>query len=281
MAEIGLWLDATVSAFRLKHDVVDMTPALLRGDPIYEDLQLSWTDWPSFIGDLRDRDGTYVVELRTPKGRGVTCIVNGKQVATFTADHPEFGDPSLLDKLAASKRGTISVRCEPVEDVDFTNPEPEMAIPAAPAQPVQPLPAAPPQPVAAAEVAQPVAASGTINPFAGSGGDAGAGNGSGVDNPFGPIFDSSPNGNGVVADHQPVNVSVAEVLPQLKEIAQERLQRSSPRVEAMLDDAAAADKPLESVLAEIRGLVIRGVMQSTLDSVVDEMLTSASSHASA
>jgi hypothetical protein len=49
----------------------------------------------------------------------------------------------------------------------------------------------------------------------------------------------------------------------------------------MLDDAAAADKPLESVLAEIRGLVIRGVMQSTLDSVVDEMLTAASSHAAA
>jgi hypothetical protein len=278
MAEIRLWLDATVSAFRLKRDVVDMTPALLRGDPLYEDLRLSWTDWPSFIEDLRDRDGTYVVELRTPKGRGVTCIVNSKQVATFTADHPEFGDPSLLDKLAASKTGTISVRCEPVDEVDFTNPEPETAAPVAPVAPAAPAQAAAPQPVTAADVVQPAAPAGTINPFAG-GGDVAAGNGAGVDNPFGPIFGS--NGNGVVADHQPVNVSVAEVLPQLKEIAQQRLQRSSPRVEAMLDDAAAADKPLESVLAEIRGLVIRGVMQSTLDSVVDEMLAAATSHASA
>jgi hypothetical protein len=272
MDEIRLWLDATVSAFRLKHDVVDMTPALLRGNPLYEDLRLSWTDWPSFIEDLRDRDGTYVVELRTPKGRGVTCIVNGKQVATFTAEHPEFGDPSLLDKLAASKRGTISVRCEPVDEIEFTNSEPEMAKPVASVQPLT----APAQPMAAADAAPP-AAPGTINPFAN--GDAGNGNGSGVDNPFGPIFGS--NGNGMVADHQPVNVSVAEVLPELKTIAQDRLQRSSSRVEAMLDDAAAADKPLESVLAEIRGLVIRGVMQSTLDSVVDEMLTAASSHAAA
>jgi len=281
MAEIRLWLDATVSAFRLKRDVVDMTPALLRGNPLYEDLQLSWTDWPAFIEDLRDRDGTYVVELRTPKGRGVTCIVNSKQVATFTADHPEFGDPSLLDKLAASKQGTISVRCEPVEDIEFTNSEPETLAPVATTSvvpdPAAPLPTAAPQAVASADVAQPVVPAGTINPFAG-GGDA-AGNGVGVDNPFGPIFGS--NGNGMVADHQPVNVSVAEVLPQLKEIAQQRLQRSSPRVEAMLDDAAAADKPLESVLAEIRGLVIRGVMQSTLDSVVDEMLAAATSHASA
>jgi hypothetical protein len=270
MAEIRLWLDATVSAFRLKRDVVDMAPVLLRGDAIYEDLRLSWTDWTSFIDDLRHRDGTFVVELQTANGRGVTCISDGEHVATFTSDHPEFGDASLLDKLAASGRGTISVRCEPAEKVAFSNDEPE------------PAPAVIAEPVVAAEPTAPAAAdtsSGTINPFASNGSGESGSNGAGVDNPFGAMF--SGTGGSAATDHQPVNVTVADILPELKEIAQDRLQRSSSRVEAMLDDAAAGDKPLESVLAEIRGLVIRGVMQSTLDSVVDEMLAAATAHASA
>ncbi len=59
--------------------------------------------------------------------------------------------------------------------------------------------------------------------------------------------------------------------PQLKQVARARLQRSSPKVETMVDDAAARDLPLEVLLSDIRGLVIRGVMQSTLDEVADEM----------
>ena len=39
----------------------------------------------------------------------------------------------------------------------------------------------------------------------------------------------------------------------------------------MLDEVNTQGRPLDAVLVEIRGLVIRGVMQSTLDEVVDEM----------
>jgi hypothetical protein len=46
----------------------------------------------------------------------------------------------------------------------------------------------------------------------------------------------------------------------------------------MVDEAAARDLGLDTLLDEIRGLVIRGVMQSTLDQVVDEMAAVASPH---
>ena len=64
---------------------------------------------------------------------------------------------------------------------------------------------------------------------------------------------------------------VAPIATALKQVARLRLQRSSPRVEAMVDEAAARDLSLDTLLDEIRGLVIRGVMQSTLDQVVDKM----------
>lgn len=65
--------------------------------------------------------------------------------------------------------------------------------------------------------------------------------------------------------------SVRDLLPELKMVARNRLQRSAARVEAMLDDAAEADRPIAAVLDEVAGLTIRGVMQSTLDQVVDDM----------
>ncbi len=57
----------------------------------------------------------------------------------------------------------------------------------------------------------------------------------------------------------------------LKELARLRLQRSSPRVEAMIDDAVAQRLPLGILVDEVRGLVIRGVMAVTLDQLADEM----------
>ena len=57
----------------------------------------------------------------------------------------------------------------------------------------------------------------------------------------------------------------------LKEVARVRLQRSSTRVEAMIDEAIAQHLPLETLIDDVRGLVIRGVMQATLDEVADEM----------
>jgi hypothetical protein len=65
--------------------------------------------------------------------------------------------------------------------------------------------------------------------------------------------------------------------PELKRVARERLQRSSPRVEAMIDEAVARNLPLDGLLVQIRGLVIRGIMQSTLDEVVADMAAVAGS----
>jgi hypothetical protein len=57
----------------------------------------------------------------------------------------------------------------------------------------------------------------------------------------------------------------------LKDVARLRLQRSSARVETMVDEAVAQHLPLETLIDDVRGLVIRGVMQATLDEVADEM----------
>jgi hypothetical protein len=81
-------------------------------------------------------------------------------------------------------------------------------------------------------------------------------------------FASPPPANGIPL---PAGSISPEVVTELKMIARQRLQRSGARVEAMLDDVTTLNRPLDDVLAEIRGLVIRGVMQSTLDEVVDEM----------
>jgi len=66
--------------------------------------------------------------------------------------------------------------------------------------------------------------------------------------------------------------SVAALLPELKRLVQERLHHSSLRLEILLEDAAANNASLDAVVAEVRATPIRGVMQSTLDDLADEML---------
>jgi hypothetical protein len=66
--------------------------------------------------------------------------------------------------------------------------------------------------------------------------------------------------------------TVAQLLPQLKRLVQERLHQSSLRLEILLEDAAANNASLDSVVGEVRATPIRGVMQSTLDELADEML---------
>jgi len=91
-----------------------------------------------------------------------------------------------------------------------------------------------------------------------------------------PPGSTPPKGNGASPDQ--LDTTVEQLLPAFKQIARARLQRSALRVETMLDDAAQQGRPVEAVLAEIRGLTIRGVMQSTLDQVVDEMMAVALEH---
>jgi len=66
-------------------------------------------------------------------------------------------------------------------------------------------------------------------------------------------------------------IPVRDVLPDLKLVARERLHRSAPRLERLLEDAAEEARPLNAVMADIRQMSIRGVLPSTLAEVADQM----------
>jgi hypothetical protein len=276
---IESWTDATVSAYQLDRSVVALVPSLYRGSPCHEDLRLEWTDWKGLLADLCGRGGFFVVELDTPIGRGVTLILDGRQVATYTESHPELGPEGLLDPLAATRRGTIWVRREPATTAPVVKPIP--ATPPSPApKPPEVAPAAPPKPApmsvgidwstaslwpadrgaerpadpagALAPPANPRAAAAQAEPF----------------NPFALL----ENGDVHALAPRPVATPpVAAVAHALKEVARRHLQRSSPRVEAMVDDAVAQRVSLGILVDEVRSLVIRGVASSTIDELADEM----------
>jgi hypothetical protein len=65
------------------------------------------------------------------------------------------------------------------------------------------------------------------------------------------------------------------VLGDLQAIARRRLHLSASRVVAVLDEAALQQRSVDTVLAEIREMSIRGVMPSTVEEMVDEMASAA------
>jgi len=79
---------------------------------------------------------------------------------------------------------------------------------------------------------------------------------------------------------QAARPSVGDMLAGLRSIAQRRLQLSASRVEIVLDEAAREQRPLDSVLDEIRAMSIRGVMPSTVDAMVAEMKIAAAEYRS-
>jgi hypothetical protein len=104
------WPDASVWAERLESSLVDLSEALLRGSTVYDDLRLMWVSWPSLLEDLGQRGGTFVVEITTPVGRGVTCVAAGRQAQSYTDIHPALGDPALLEAMASNHQGVVRVR---------------------------------------------------------------------------------------------------------------------------------------------------------------------------
>jgi hypothetical protein len=68
------------------------------------------------------------------------------------------------------------------------------------------------------------------------------------------------------------------MLSDLRAIAQRRLQLSATRVESVLNEAAREQRPLDTVLEEIRSMSIRGVMPSTVDAMVAEMKIAAAEY---
>jgi hypothetical protein len=99
-----------VWAERLESSLVDLSEALLRGATVYDDLRLMWVSWPSLLEDLGQRGGTFVVEITTPVGRGVTCVAAGRQAQSYTDIHPALGDPALLEAMASNHQGVVRVR---------------------------------------------------------------------------------------------------------------------------------------------------------------------------
>lgn len=295
---IATWVDAGVAAYRLDPLVVAVIPSLFRGSPCYSDLRLEWTDWPGLLADLCGRDGSFVVELDTPLGRGVTLIVDGRQVATYTESHTDLGPETLLDPLADTRRGTIWVRREPSQEAEPAGAGPATAAAVEGVTPAEPVDlagtatagtAAYPEPAAwPAEAAWPAQVAEELSPTVSDQppADPAGASGQAEESPFArfaaPRTELSawamPAGDAVHPGPPPAfaDPSVADLAPELKQVARNHLQRSSSRVETMVDEAVARELPLRSFLAEIRGLVIRGVMQSTLDDMADEMATLAS-----
>lgn len=126
---------AKVSAYALSSALIDCAPALLRGRPLYEDVRLGWLDWEAFLGDMQKRPGVLVLEISTPKGRGVACLADGVHVATYTDAHPQIGDLGLLSEYIVEREGAVYVRTDPAPLTEAM----DLPYPAAPMAPTPPM----------------------------------------------------------------------------------------------------------------------------------------------
>ncbi|MBV8194922.1 MAG: hypothetical protein JOY80_05285 [Candidatus Dormibacteraeota bacterium] len=279
--------DATISSWRLQPSVVDIIPPLLRADPYYADLRLEWVNWERLLGDLRGRPGTFIVELITPVGRGVINLRDGLYVASFTDTQPELCEPSLLDEIAGVNTGSLRVlREEPAaaksDDVAHSAPDdPEIAMigvppvdygtvpeAAAPAPaPMSDIPELPPAPsdnggggsIEASATQEPIEAKSMLRQLLGLG-------------PQGTATATAERAESTVSTATGSTPSVAVLLPDLKLIAFNHLHRAEPKLESMLDEAAADNRSLDWVASAIRSTPLLYVSQGTLDDLANEVL---------
>lgn len=283
LTSIQGWSDASVSAERLDSPLVDLCATLLRGDTLYDDLRLIWVNWPSLLADLGRRGGTYVVEITTPAGRGVTCVTAGRQALSYTDIHPSLGDPALLEAMASNGEGSVRVRrvgedglavSSSVIDHAASTPRPSHV---APDQPRAADPAAGEGDLGSGEQARatatdPLPGMSWVAPWETSWRAEEVLAGTEQRPSTWREFTATavqPDPAATVREARPI--SVAEVLSDLRAIARRRLQLSAPRVEAVLDEGALEGRPIESVLEELRAMSIRGVMPATVEEMVDEM----------
>jgi hypothetical protein len=243
------WESASMSACHWDDPAMSLLEPLIHGEPCYEDLRLEWTAWSPLLEDLRARDGTFVVELFTPIGRGVTLIRGGKQLATYTDAHPSMGDPDLIDALAAAGTGSVRVLIAPdlsrngdalsrTKARELSRPDPGSA--------------------AGHTVAHAVRR---------------------VDNAsLSPLFGSHPGRAGSAPPIAPewsraaAGIAVRVLLPNLKVLVHNRLQRSSGPVDDVVDAAAHEDRSVEWLAQRVRAMTVRGFMGSTFDQLADDML---------
>ena len=255
LTSIAAWRSAKVSACQLSDDAMALLGPLLRGEPRYTDLRLEWTVWAELLRDLRSRGGTFVVELCTPAGHGVTLIRDGQQVATYTDSHPSLGGAELIDALAAGGTGEVRVLVEPSMVLSETSPAAATDAPrAAESELSRAVPSDAPRAVpsdAPRAVEQPSPA------WIGSGSD-------------------TPSASTIhVLDrpHDHVLTEASTLLPDLKLLVRKRLQRSSGAVEEVIEQAAAEGQTLEWLADEVRAMRVRGFMPATFERLADDMLS--------
>jgi hypothetical protein len=70
----------------------------------------------------------------------------------------------------------------------------------------------------------------------------------------------------------PASSSVASLLPELKLLIQQRLQRSAARVEDVVDAAADGGESGAWLADRVRVMTVRGFMTSSLEQLADDML---------
>ena len=243
---------ATVSACRLSTEAMALLEPLIRAAPCYADLRLEWIVWPQLLNDLRERGETFVVEVATPHGRGVTVIQDGRQIATFDDSHHTFSGANLLDELAAGAAGTVRVLIDrgvwP-------------ARPAVPQHPSTPSKDAIPIDVGAMPPARPavIHADDPNTTFSAL---------------FGPHADTLRWQPSPQIDRPPLRAatSVASIMPQLKSMIQNRLQRSSGPVEEIVDVAASDQQSVSWLADRVRAMTVRGFVHATFEQLADDML---------
>jgi hypothetical protein len=255
-AALALMHDAaatvTVSACRLSDAAMSLVGSLIQGDPCYADLRLEWVVWPHLLNDLRERGETYVVELSTPSGRGVTVIQRGRHVATFADSHPTPGDSDLLDDLAAGSVGTIRVLVD-----RGAGPAPEADTPLVTVPTVVP----PTREFVAERSIAPIVIdvddpNATLSAF------------------FGPHPEAADHYRPIRPDPsvQHGTLAVESVLPQLRLLVQNRLQRSSGSVDEVVENAANDRQSVAWLADRVRVMTVRGFLHSTFDQLADDML---------
>jgi hypothetical protein len=263
LAQIRLAASTAVSACRLSDQAMGLIGPLIRSEPCYADLRLEWVAWPELLNDLRGRSLTYVVEFTTPTGRAVTVIEHGQQIATFAESQSTMGSSTLVDDLAAGGVGTIRVLVDRGTSSASRPGQSPVAAPRVVALTVAAaFTATPLREDEAPRITRPIVVpdddpNATLSAL------------------FGPRSDESTRlaVDGDPAEQRaPSPTQVDALLPQLKMLVRNRLQRSSMSVEEVVDGAATDRQSVEWLADRVRVMSVRGFLHSTFDQLADDML---------
>ncbi|MGA7989353.1 MAG: hypothetical protein WCB51_13250 [Candidatus Dormiibacterota bacterium] len=255
MARVRCWESALVSCTRLTAEAMSLLDPLLHGELVYSDLRLEWTSWAKLLDDLRARGQTFVVELQTRTQRGVTVIRGGEQVATFSDSQPAHGGADEMDRLAAGGEGSIRVFAHAPGASRASSPSVPTVTPAG-STTTEPVAASTLDRVTTA-VSQPGddESTATFSSLFGI---------PGLPHPFTPTLLTDRPDPSAPGD-------LVSLLPELKSLAQRRLQRSSTPVEDAVDRAADENQTLDWLVAFVRGMRVRGFVAETFEHLADEM----------